>query len=370
MKQYNEYVISKISSKEITLENEISNLTISFYDNCLVIKNNLNNNIIFDSCNPLLGVQGPQGAQGAQGFIGISGVKGVIGVNGAQGIQGDSGFNGEKGTSGTQGAQGVKGDQGDKGTKGDKGVSGAQGAQGAVGADGDKGDTGRTGNRGVQGAQGAKGANGTDGTQGPTGLKGVPGSNGPAGAQGIQGNAGPIGEKGASGVQGPQGFFAFGTAGAQGAQGPMGQSYFPLSPGYAENCVNTVVTPGVVVLSTTTGGSDIELKENIRVSDIDENLIKLLKVKKYKFDKNLQYIHKLDPDLFRFGFIAQDVEQALADLNIKNTNIVQKDPSIQNYKIVNIIPLITAAIKTIQNNDAKIFDLENRLNALIARKKK
>lgn len=92
------------------------------------------------------GVQGPKGAEGDTGNTGNPGAKGIKGNKGGKGEEGPKGAKGFKGNdgqsaSGTKGEPGFNGSKGQKGGKGDKGPAGTNGTNGAKGQKGTNSST-------------------------------------------------------------------------------------------------------------------------------------------------------------------------------------------------------------------------------------
>lgn len=145
------------------------------------------------------GGRGPQGERGERGATGATGATGAQGPKGDKGEKGDTGAQGPAGPAGPTGAKGATGERGQRGPQGERGERGATGATGATGAQGPKGDKGDKGDTGAQGpvgpagptgAKGATGERGQRGPQGERGERGATGATGPAGAQGPKGERG------------------------------------------------------------------------------------------------------------------------------------------------------------------------------------
>ena len=106
---------------------------------------------------------------------------------------------------------------------------------------------------------------------------------------------------------------------------------------------------GDITAYSTTTGSDIRLKENVR--DLKGALNKTLKLRGVKFDWKDEHRPKN-----QLGFIAQEVEEVLPEI-VKEIDTVGKDG--EKHKTVNypaVVPLLVEAIKELK---AEIEELKN-----------
>ena len=106
---------------------------------------------------------------------------------------------------------------------------------------------------------------------------------------------------------------------------------------------------GDITAYSTTTGSDIRLKENVR--DLEGALDKTLKLRGVKFDWKDEHRPK-----DQLGFIAQEVEEVLPEI-VKEIDTVGKDG--EKHKTVNypaVVPLLVEAIKELK---AEIEELKN-----------
>ena len=118
-----------------------------------------------------------------------------------------------------------------------------------------------------------------------------------------------------------------------------------------------------LLTKTTSWGSDRRLKNNIKNIDNDfsEQLIKKLLPKSYEF--------KSTQGITRYGFIAQEAEEALASLgvDINSTGVIRKtslDKSDKDngYYSLNYIDLIAPMVSVIQRLLERVEELEEKLN--------
>lgn len=104
-------------------------------------------------------------------------------------------------------------------------------------------------------------------------------------------------------------------------------------------------------------GSDRKLKTDIKEMDKKYlDLLDLLKVKNFRF--------KSDLDNVRCGLIAQEVESALADLNIEDSNLViTNNDDVESYLGVNYVQLLTILIPAYQELKKQHEELISTLKA-------
>lgn len=186
------------------------------------------------------GTSGTSGTQGSSGTSGTSGTAATTGTDGSSATSGSSGDAGSSATSGDSGSSGTSASSGTVGTSGTAGTEGSSATSGTAGTDGSSGTTGSSGAIGTSGSSGTSGSAGTTGSAGTAGSSGSSGAQGAAGTRGLTGPQGSQGGKGASGSSGatgpigapgvPGGPGAPGPTGAAGGQGPIGA---PGSPGPA-----------------------------------------------------------------------------------------------------------------------------------------
>jgi hypothetical protein len=201
-------------------------------------------------------------------------------------------------------------------------------SRGSIGSPGTMGDPGEPGGRGDRGPLGPKGC------RGPQGIKGDRGSIGGPGDQGIKGDKGSRGDIGYPGTMGTMG--DIGDIGPIGPTGPQGQ-VGPTGP-----------TSNDTILS------DIRSKKEISDCDIGADLLMQLETKKYIYKKSKE------GSLYRYGLIAQQVEQIINDNKIERFGPIQYNKMEDEYGI-RYTDFITILIKGFQELNTKIVKLEQHI---------
>ena len=146
---------------------------------------------------------------------------------------------------------------------------------------------------------------------------------------------------------------------------------------YAADDVGATLYAGCATVST----SDRRIKENIENStlgisfinqlvpitykkrqpkDYDDTLKATLPWHKNKKDSELRVLDDEQKNKCRFGFIAQDVEKILTDMNIDaNNDIVDNDSDTGQYSLA-YSKIIVPLVKAVQELSAKVTELENK----------
>jgi hypothetical protein len=319
------------------------------------------------------GSSATSGDSGSSGTSASSGTAGTAGTDGSSGSSATSGTAGTDGSSGTTGSSGAIGTSGSSGTSGSAGTTGSAGTSGSSGSSGAQGAAGTRGLTGPQGSQGGKGASGSSGATGPIGAPGVPGGPGAPGPTGAAGGQGPIGAPGSPGpAGGPGGTGPTGTS-ASYNQGLYTYSYptfgpvatpaniytsnFMKHPGYQGlySSANQGVpwlgrsdawwTNGALGAASFFNTSSRDAKENIEPfapSAVD--ILNEVDIVSYNYE-----VEQNDEDT-RIGFIAEDTPTILSG---------------NNHDRMDTVSVIGLVMKSVQEIDKRITNLENKKNNAI-----
>jgi hypothetical protein len=310
---------------------------------------------------------GNSGSSGTSASSGTAGTAGTDGSSGSSASSGTSGTSGSDGSSGTSGAIGTSGSAGNSGSSGNTGSGGTSGSAGTSGATGPQGPIGAQGPTGAQGGKGPSGVNGGTGPQGGTGPTGAPGGPGAAGAPGPQGATGPGGPAGGPGGQGPTGTsasynqglytYSYPTFGPVATPANIYTSNFMKHPGYQGlySSANQGVpwlgrsdawwTNGALGAASFFNTSSRDAKENIQPfapSAVD--ILNEVDIVSYNYE-----VEQNDEDT-RIGFIAEDTPTILSG---------------NNHDRMDTVSVIGLVMKSVQEIDKRITNLENKKNNAI-----
>ena len=310
---------------------------------------------------------GNSGSSGTSASSGTAGTAGTDGSSGSSASSGTSGTSGSDGSSGTSGAIGTSGSAGNSGSSGNTGSGGTSGSAGTNGATGPQGPIGPQGPQGAQGGKGPSGVNGGTGPQGGTGPTGAPGGPGAAGAPGPQGATGPGGPAGGPGGQGPTGTsasynqglytYSYPTFGPVATPANIYTSNFMKHPGYQGlySSANQGVpwlgrsdawwTNGALGAASFFNTSSRDAKENIQPfapSAVD--ILNEVDIVSYNYE-----VEQNDEDT-RIGFIAEDTPTILSG---------------NNHDRMDTVSVIGLVMKSVQEIDKRITNLENKKNNAI-----
>lgn len=322
------------------------------------------------------GDAGSSATSGDSGSSGTSASSGTVGTSGTAGTEGSSATSGTAGTdgsSGTTGSSGAIGTSGSSGTSGSAGTTGSAGTSGSSGSSGAQGAAGTRGLTGPQGSQGGKGASGSSGATGPIGAPGVPGGPGAPGPTGAAGGQGPIGAPGSPGPaggpggQGPTGTsasynqglytYSYPTFGPVATPANIYTSNFMKHPGYQGlySSANQGVpwlgrsdawwTNGALGAASFFNTSSRDAKENIQPfapSAVD--ILNEVDIVSYNYE-----VEQNDEDT-RIGFIAEDTPTILSG---------------NNHDRMDTVSVIGLVMKSVQEIDKRITNLENKKNNAI-----
>ena len=313
---------------------------------------------------------GDSGSSGTSASSGTVGTAGTAGTEGSSASSGTNGTSGSDGSSGTSGAIGTSGSAGNSGSSGNTGSSGTSGSSGSNGATGPQGPIGPQGPQGAQGGKGPSGVNGGTGPQGGTGPTGAPGGPGGAGAPGPQGPTGPGGPQGPTGGQGGQGptgtsasynqglyTYSYPTFGPVATPANIYTSNFMKHPAYQGlySSANQGVpwlgrsdawwTNGALGAASFFNTSSRDAKENIQPfapSAVD--ILNEVDIVSYNYE-----VEQNDEDT-RIGFIAEDTPTILSG---------------NNHDRMDTVSVIGLVMKSVQEIDKRITNLENKKNNAI-----
>ena len=225
---------------------------------------------------------------------------------------------------------------------------------GVTGVTGVTGTTGATGATGVTGPQGMTGTTGCTAPTGPTGLTGITGATGATGITGMTGNTGAYGPTGVTGMTGTTG--TIGYTGNTGATGPVGPTFTGTLEGdasfngnlgvkniYAQNVFVTgfVASNGYITYS--------DLRYKLDISGISYGIADIMNL------HPVSYRYENNPDTVSLGFVAQEAMQVIPE------SVVMGPDGFYGMFYSNLIPVV---VKAIQDQNAKITDLENKVSFL------